>query len=89
MSSKLLAAGAAVLTLAACHSGPVGTEDPGLGESVRYNASIQTINPNPVYPEEGAQPGDNGDKGAQAVKRYRSEAVKEVQPIATTSGSPQ
>jgi len=91
MCSRLLIAAPAVLLLAACHTGPIGTEAPGLGETVRYNAALQTINPTPVYPEDGAQPGDNGDKGAQAVKRYRRDATKAVQPLDTTSGggSPQ
>ena len=53
--------------------------DPGLGEAVRYNMAIQTVNPDPVYPEGGAQPGDNGEKGAKAVKAYRSGTTKPVQ----------
>lgn len=54
----------------------IGQEDPFFGESVRYNAAVQTINPDPVYAEGGAQPGDNGDRGAQAVKRYRTDQVR-------------
>ena len=49
--------------------------DPGFGEAEVYNAAIQTINPAPVYAENGAQPGDNGDRAAQAVKRYRMDQV--------------
>lgn len=86
MSFKHLLIGASCLALAGCNTvnSHIGDEDPYLGEAVRYNAAIQTINPDPVYAAEGSQPGDNGDKGAQAVKRYRSDRVK--QPAGTTSG---
>jgi len=53
----------------------IGQEDIAFGEAVKYNAAIQTINPNPVYPDDGAKPGDSGAKGAAAVKRYRSDEV--------------
>ena len=77
MSSKLLVASAACLTLAACATGrrDIGQEDLAFGESVRYNAAVQTINPDPIYPEGSAMPGENGDHGAQAVKRYRTDQV--------------
>lgn len=60
--------------------------DVGFGETVKYAQAVQTIDPDPVYPPDGAQPGDNGDKGADAVKRYRSDAVKDVKMMQTTSG---
>ena len=83
----LLAAGA--LALASCNTvnTHIGDEDPGMGEAVKYNAAIQTINPTPVYSATAAQPGDNGDVGAHAVKRYRTDAVKPVETMQTTSGS--
>jgi hypothetical protein len=89
MSSKLLLITAGAMALAACSSvnKPIGVEDPGMGEAVKYNAAVQTINPAPVYGPNGAQPGDNGDKGAQAVKRYRSDQVKQVETMGTTTGS--
>jgi hypothetical protein len=65
---------------------PIGVEDAGLGESVRYNAAVQIINPDPVYPAGSAQPGDSGQHGAEAVKRYRSGTVKQVERMQTTSG---
>jgi hypothetical protein len=65
----------------------IGDEDPGMGEAVKYNAALQTINPTPVYPPTAAQPGDNGAKGQAAVKRYRTDAVKPVETMQTTSGS--
>jgi type IV pilus biogenesis protein CpaD/CtpE len=72
---------AAVLTgLAGCSA-----VDPGLGEAQRYNMAIQTVNPDPVYPEDGAQPGDNGEKGANAVKAYRKGETKEIQVQSTSN----
>lgn len=61
--------------------------DPGFGEAAKYNAAIQTINPDPVYAETGAQPGDNGAKGVAAMKRYRTDAVKAVETQDTTTSS--
>ena len=89
MSSKpLLAAPLAVLLLAGCDTlnQPNGSPDPSFGEATKYNAAVQVIDPDPVYSADGAQPGDSGAKGAAAVKRYRTDAVKEVQ-VMTTSGS--
>jgi type IV pilus biogenesis protein CpaD/CtpE len=58
--------------------------DPGLGEAQRYNMAIQTVNPDPVYPEDGAQPGD-GEKGANAVKAYRKGETKELKVEQTSN----
>ena len=73
MSFKLLGAIPALCAIAGCNTvhKNIGMDDPGMGESVRYNAAVQTVNPDPVYSEDGAQPGDNGAVGAAAVKRYR------------------
>ena len=89
MSSRLLAISLATLGLCACSTvnKNIGQDDPGMGEAVKYDAALQTINPAPVYGPGGAQPGDNGDRGAQAVKRYRSGQVKALETIGTTSGS--
>ena len=77
MSFKLLLVAGSCIALTACNTANshIGDEDPYMGEAVRYNAAIQTINPDPVYPADSAKPGENGDKGAQAVKRYRSDGV--------------
>ena len=83
MSSKLglsLIAGTLVLGCGAC-----APTDVGFGETVKYAQAAQTIDPDPVYAPDGAQPGDNGDKGAQASKRYRTDAVKEVQSYSTSN----
>jgi hypothetical protein len=93
MSYKLIAIGPAVLVMAGCAVNPVsGSYDPGFGESIAYAKAIQTIDPDPVYAEDGAQPGDHGDKAAQAVKRYRTGEVMEVEAVQTTTsggGGPQ
>jgi hypothetical protein len=76
-SRRVIIAAAACITLGACNTvhKNIGTEDAFFGEAAKYNAALQTINPDPVYPEGGAQPGDNGEKGADAVKRYRNDEV--------------
>ena len=87
-SEKLMLA-LTIAGLASC--APV---DPGLGEALRYDMAIQTVNPDPVYPEDGAQPGDNGEKGANAVKAYRKGETKDLKVQTTSdvgggSGGPQ
>lgn len=90
MSFKLLAsATATVLLLAGCATQGGDLEkssDPNFGEAHRYNAAVQTIDPAPVYSADGAQPGDHGEHGANAVERYRTGAVKDVEQIRTSSG---
>ena len=81
-----LAAAGALAALAGCAS-HIGEEDKFLGEAVKYDQAIRTVNPDPVYPAAAAQPGDNGDKGAHAMKRYRTDAVKPVETMQTSSGS--
>jgi hypothetical protein len=87
MSSRVLLITAAAAALAACNTVPKnnGQEDNAMGEAVKYNAALQTINPAPVYAEGGAQPGDNGDRGAQAVKRYRTDQVNARHKAETNS----
>ena len=87
MSSRLLAAPVALALLAGCEtaSPQTGSLDPGFGEAVKYDMAIQVIDPDPVYSAEGAQPGDSGAKGAAAVKRYRTDAVKDVREQITTA----
>jgi type IV pilus biogenesis protein CpaD/CtpE len=63
-----------------------GSVDPGFGEAFKYDMAAQTIDPDPVYAADAAQPGDQGDKAAAAVKRYRTDAVKNVEVMQTTSG---
>ena len=77
MSYKLLGAVCGMALLAGCETVPpqAGSLDAGFGEVTKHNAAVQIINPDPVYPEDGAKPGDSGTKGAAAVKRYRSDEV--------------
>lgn len=81
-------AAAALLTLAGCNTANkhIGEIDPYFGEAVKYDTALQTINPDPVYPASAARPGSMGDKGAKAVLRYRTDAVKAVEATQTTSG---
>ena len=73
--------------LGACNTIPpqAGSMDAGHGEASRYNAAVQIIDPEPVYPAEGAQAGDNGAKAAAATRRYRTDAVKDTQPASASS----
>jgi hypothetical protein len=89
MSSRLIATTGAVMLLSACTEplGQAGSLDAGWGEASKYNAAVQTIDPEPVYAATGAQPGDNGEKGANAVKRYRTDQVKETESLGVDSGS--
>ena len=88
MSSKLLMIVPLAVGLAGCAVDPVtGSYDPGLGESVAYAKAVQTIDPDPVYAADAAQPGDHGDKLAPAVKRYRTDAVKAVQTVQTSNST--
>ena len=88
MSSRFLCAILPIFVVAGCNTTKnIGQEDPALGEAVKYNAAVQTVNPDPVYPAGAAQPGDSGVKGAAAVKRYRTDAVKQVEVMQTTSGT--
>ncbi len=88
-SRRLLIAPLTLVLLAGCDTvyPQTGSPDPGFGEAVKYNAAIQTIDPNPVYDANDAQPGDSGAKGAAAVRRYRTDAVKDVETIQTSTGS--
>ena len=87
MSSKLLMIAPLSICLAGCAVDPItGSYDPGFGETIAYAKAVQTIDPDPVYAEDGAQPGSQGDKLAPAVKRYRTDAVKAVQTVETTGG---
>lgn len=77
--SRAMISAAMSVALGACSSvgREAGAGDPFLGEAVKYNAAVQTINPDPVYTADMAKPGDNGEKGAEAVKRYRTDKVND------------
>jgi hypothetical protein len=81
MSCRFVIATAALGLLAGCNTiNPVSQSvDPAFGEALKYDMAIQTIDPDPVYTAEDAKPGDHGEKGSAAVRRYRTDAVKDVQ----------
>ena len=92
MSSRLLIAPMMLVLLAGCQTAAplpqAGSLDAGFGEAVKYDMAIQTIDPDPVYDQNDAQPGADGAKGAAAIKRYRLDQVKKVEAQGTTtSGS--
>ncbi len=89
MSSKLLIAALSLGILTGCTQLYPGSlsADRGFGEAVKYDIAVQTIDPDPVYGPESAQPGDHGERGQKAVDRYRKGAVKEVQQMGTRSAS--
>ena len=89
MSSKLLGGALSLVILSGCNTvhPQSGSADPGLGEALKYDMAIQVIDPEPVYGPEDAQPGDHGGKAAAAVRRYRTDAVKDVEASDTTAGT--
>ena len=72
---------AALLVLAGC--APV---DPGFGEAQRYDMAVQTIDPDPQFPPDGAKPGDHGEKAQKATERYRKGTTKPVRQESASSG---
>ena len=71
-----------LIALAGC--APV---DAGFGEALRYDMAVQTIDPDPQYPEGSLQPGYHGEKGQKAIDRYRKGGVKPVQAQSASSGN--
>jgi len=77
--AKLIVPAAALLA-AGCT--PV---DPGMGEALAYDKMAQTVNPDPVYPEDALQPGYHGEKAQKATDRYRKGQTKPVRVESSTS----
>ena len=79
----------AVAALAACNTmnKPIGMEDPALGEAVKYNMAIQTVDPEPVHEPTDRPAGYHGEKGQKAVERYRTDKVKPVERMGTTQST--
>ena len=89
MSSKLMILSGAALALAGCsHIDPkTGSVDRQFGEAIAWNKAVQVVNPDPVYTADATKPGSDGEKAAAATKRYRTDAVKEVERVATSTSS--
>jgi type IV pilus biogenesis protein CpaD/CtpE len=87
MSCKIVLAAAAMMLTGASETldKQSGSTDPGFGEALKYDMAVQTINPDPVYDDKAAKPGDHGGRAADAVKRYRTDRVKEPRDISTTA----
>ena len=79
---KLPMAAASLLILAGCTQ-----VDPGMGEALRYDMAIQTVNPDPVYAEDALQPGYHGEKAQKATDRYRKGTTKPLRTESSTSGA--
>lgn len=85
--ARIAAGVAALWLLAGCSSIPSIYEQPGdatFGEANRQTMMAQVINPDPVYTEPMTT---SGEHAADAVERYRNDAVKEPETISTTSGA--
>lgn len=82
------ALGLALLPLVAgCSSIPSVYEQPGdstFGEANRQTFMAQVVNPDPVYAEPMTT---SGDHAADAIERYRNDAVKEPEAPSATSGA--
>lgn len=86
MCSRLLGAAALLMATAGCNTVDprTGSVDRSFGEAVAWNKAVQTINPDPVYTADAAQPGGDGAKGAAASERYRTDKVKPLERVNST-----
>ena len=81
-TSFKLGAAFTLLSLSAC--API---DHGLGEALRYDMAMQTIDPDPVYAPGSAEPGTSGPTNTDAAKRYRTGTVKPVEVTSSTAST--
>lgn len=79
-----LLGGASLAALASAGCTPV---DHGYGETMAYIKAAQTVDPDPVYTEDDAKPGDNGEIAAAAAERYREGNVTQVEAESATAGA--
>lgn len=66
----------------------IGYQDPGFGEANRATYAAMVVNPDPQY--DTPIPPTSAEHAAQAIDRYRKDAVKQPERIdtkETTSGS--
>lgn len=82
---RLLPALAAGLVLAGCSVADkelMGYQDPGFGEANRATYAAMVVNPDPQY--DTPIPASSAEHAAQAIERYRNDAVKQPERIETT-----
>ncbi|MGD9664487.1 MAG: hypothetical protein AB7U34_04690 [Novosphingobium sp.] len=81
-----IAALAALVSLSGCATyGSVGNgpfDDDAFGEANRQTMAAQIIDPDPQYDEPMAT---SGEHAAQAIERYRTDAIKQPERISSTS----
>ena len=75
-----------ILILAALPMAGCAPVDPGFGEALRYDMAVQTIDPDPQYPADAAQPGANGEKAQKAQERYRKGQTKALRRESASGG---
>lgn len=82
---RIAVAVAAVPMASACADNSIFDRpgDAAFGEANRQTMMAQVVNPDPVYEDEMTT---SGEHAAQAIDRYRSDAVKQPETISTTSG---
>ena len=78
--------GMTIIASAALASAACAPVDPGFGEAARYDLAVQTIDPDPQYPADAAQPGAHGEKAQKATERYRKGTTKPVATVSASSG---
>ncbi|WFL76629.1 hypothetical protein P7228_11555 [Altererythrobacter arenosus] len=59
-----------------------GYQDPGFGEANRATYAAMVVNPDPKY--DTPMPATSAQHAAQAIERYRTDAVKKPERITTT-----
>ena len=85
--AALASAGCSTMGSTPAERAGAGSSDPAFGETTKYNAAMHIIDPDPVYAATDAQPGDHGAKGVAAVRRYRTDQVKQVERMETTTST--
>jgi hypothetical protein len=75
-----------LIAVAGLSLGACAPYDVGLGESVRHHMALQVIDPHPEQQTELVEGGD-GQRSAEAVKRYREGKVKEPVAIKTSTAT--
>jgi len=79
MRTKLLLIAPGLAFLAGCT--PIDT---GLGDSLRHDLALQTLDPDPQYAGDEIE-GGSGERAASANKRYREGKVIQPATVSTSS----